>query len=242
MSFTRRYNSGTELTLTAPATAGGGSFFRWTKDGELYTSNAEATLTVSGSTTMEAEYTRTLCSGGGILATPDIAEGLVGGIGHFKKTSGGVTHQGLVSLASIQHGALQVRFTQNFYGVAGLMYAPGTPYACSIDGWAFRQGEHNIDFNPNFFFLHQTPLGPNEGFLGTAEPNSTGHSTADVFKLIVDDDNVIRWYKNGLPKDGGGGSEESPKLYDGTSPLYFFVILEEVGSEIFIDRFDSTTL
>jgi hypothetical protein len=53
-SFSRTYNSGTSVTLTAPATAGGNSFSSWT--GCATTSTVACTLTLSANTSVTATY------------------------------------------------------------------------------------------------------------------------------------------------------------------------------------------
>jgi len=54
-SFTRTYNSGTTVTLTAPATSGGNSFSSWT--GCTRSSGATCTVAMNASTTVTANYT-----------------------------------------------------------------------------------------------------------------------------------------------------------------------------------------
>ncbi len=54
--FTRSYNSGTAVTLTAPATAGGNTFQKWTKGGADYAATQAATVTMTANTTMTAVY------------------------------------------------------------------------------------------------------------------------------------------------------------------------------------------
>jgi hypothetical protein len=54
-SFTRTYNSGTSVTLTAPATSGGNSFLSWT--GCTSSSTVTCTVAMSGNTTVTAGYT-----------------------------------------------------------------------------------------------------------------------------------------------------------------------------------------
>jgi hypothetical protein len=54
-SFTRTYNAGASVTLTAPSTAGGNAFSSWT--GCSSTSGATCTVTVNSATTVTANYT-----------------------------------------------------------------------------------------------------------------------------------------------------------------------------------------
>lgn len=54
--FTRSYNSGTVVTLTAPATSSGGTFQKWQKGTADYATTAKATVTVTSSTTMTAVF------------------------------------------------------------------------------------------------------------------------------------------------------------------------------------------
>lgn len=54
--FTRHYADGESVTLTAPATFGGGNFLKWQKDGVDYSTNASDTVTMDGDFTMTALY------------------------------------------------------------------------------------------------------------------------------------------------------------------------------------------
>jgi hypothetical protein len=54
--FTRTYNSGTAVTLTAPATASGNTFSKWQKDGVDAGTAAAITVTITANTTMTAVY------------------------------------------------------------------------------------------------------------------------------------------------------------------------------------------
>ncbi len=58
-SFTRTYNQGTVVTLTAPATAQGNTFSKWQKNGVDYSATAQTTVTMDGAHTMTAVYTVT---------------------------------------------------------------------------------------------------------------------------------------------------------------------------------------
>ncbi len=57
--FTRTYNSGTVVTLTAPATSTGGSFSKWQKGTADYATTASTTVTMTANTTMTAVYIAT---------------------------------------------------------------------------------------------------------------------------------------------------------------------------------------
>lgn len=54
--FTRSYNSGTAVTLTAAATAGGNTFQKWTKGGADYAATQATTVTMTANTSMTAVY------------------------------------------------------------------------------------------------------------------------------------------------------------------------------------------
>jgi hypothetical protein len=54
--FNRSYNSGTVVTLTAPATAGGNNFQKWQKDGVDAGTSASVNVTMDASHTMTAVY------------------------------------------------------------------------------------------------------------------------------------------------------------------------------------------
>lgn len=55
-SFTRVYNNGVEVTLTAPAVSGAADFLKWTRNGVDYSSNATTTVTMNADFTMTAVY------------------------------------------------------------------------------------------------------------------------------------------------------------------------------------------
>lgn len=95
--FTRTYNSGTTVTLTAPATAGGNNFQRWQRDGVDWSGSLSTGLVMSGNHTMTAVYvqqvTTTLTvtsvnpdSGVSISVTPNDNGGLANGTTQFTRT------------------------------------------------------------------------------------------------------------------------------------------------------------
>ncbi len=55
-SFTRTYNQGTVVTLTAPATSQGNNFSKWQKNGVDHSVTAQTTVTMDGAHTMTAVY------------------------------------------------------------------------------------------------------------------------------------------------------------------------------------------
>ena len=54
--FTRTYNDGTVVNLTAPATAGGNIFQKWQRDGVDFSNNAATSVTIDSNRTMTAVY------------------------------------------------------------------------------------------------------------------------------------------------------------------------------------------
>ncbi len=54
--FTRTYNGGTIVTLTAPSTASGNNFAKWQKDGVDYATTASTSVTIGANTTMTAVF------------------------------------------------------------------------------------------------------------------------------------------------------------------------------------------
>jgi hypothetical protein len=54
--FTRSYNSGTAVNLTAPATASGNNFSKWQKGSVDYATTASISVTMTANTTMTAVY------------------------------------------------------------------------------------------------------------------------------------------------------------------------------------------
>jgi uncharacterized delta-60 repeat protein len=93
--FTRDYDDGTVVTLTAPATAGGNTFQKWQEDGVDYATTASTTVTMDVNHTMTAVYvaTRTLTvassnpsSGLGITVSPNDINGLGNGFTLLTRT------------------------------------------------------------------------------------------------------------------------------------------------------------
>ncbi len=68
--FTRSYNSGTSVTLTAPGTAGGNTFQKWQENGVDAGTNATTSVTVSANTTMTAVYAT-------VVSNPDCKNGVL---------------------------------------------------------------------------------------------------------------------------------------------------------------------
>lgn len=54
--FARTYNNGTDVTLTAPATASGNNFVKWQKDGADWATTLATTVTMDAARTMTAVY------------------------------------------------------------------------------------------------------------------------------------------------------------------------------------------
>jgi Tol biopolymer transport system component/subtilisin family serine protease len=54
--FTRSYNRGTTVTLTAPATVNGGSFKSWLRDGQDWSGSATTNVAMNGNVAMTAVY------------------------------------------------------------------------------------------------------------------------------------------------------------------------------------------
>ena len=72
-SFTRTYNSGTSVTLTAPATASGNPFASWT--GCTTASTVTCTITVSANATVTANYTGPAVTGVTVTPTTPVTIG-----------------------------------------------------------------------------------------------------------------------------------------------------------------------
>ena len=61
--FTRNYNNGAVVNITAPATSGGANFSKWQKNGEDLTSNATASVTMDSAHVLTAVYTTGFVNG-----------------------------------------------------------------------------------------------------------------------------------------------------------------------------------
>ena len=93
--FTRTYNNGTGVNLTAPATAGGNNFQKWQRNGVDYATTQATTVTVDADHTMTAVYvtpTRTLTvasvnpsSGVNITVSPNDNGGVGNGTTQFTR-------------------------------------------------------------------------------------------------------------------------------------------------------------
>src|SRR5678815_2621819 len=94
--FTRTYNHGTSVNLTAPATAAGNNFQKWQRNGVDYATTQATTVTVDANYTMTAVYVtppRTLTvasvkpgSGVNITVSPNDISGLGNGTTQFSRT------------------------------------------------------------------------------------------------------------------------------------------------------------
>jgi len=97
--FSRTYNNGTVVSLTAPATAGGNNFSKWQRDGVDYASTTQTSVTMDANHTMTAVYvtppptTRTLTvassnpsSGVSITVSPPDNNGQGNGTTPFSRT------------------------------------------------------------------------------------------------------------------------------------------------------------
>ena len=81
-SFTRTYNSGTAVVLTAPATAGGNNFSKWT--GCTTTSTVTCNVTMNAATTVTATYVAPT-----VVVTPNPAPATIGAQVQFSATVNG---------------------------------------------------------------------------------------------------------------------------------------------------------
>lgn len=84
-SFTRTYNSGTGITLTAPATAGGNKFSSWSSCTSASTTTCSVTL--SANTTITANYTTPAVTG--VAVTPNPASATIGATLQFSAAVAG---------------------------------------------------------------------------------------------------------------------------------------------------------
>jgi hypothetical protein len=81
-SFTLSFNSGTAVTLTAPATAGGNNFSKWT--GCTSTSTVTCNVTMSANTTVTATYVVPT-----VVVTPNPGTATIGAQVQFSATVNG---------------------------------------------------------------------------------------------------------------------------------------------------------
>jgi hypothetical protein len=113
-SFTRTYNSGTAVTLTAPATSGGNAFSSWT--GCSSTTGEVCNVTVSANTTVTANYTASTTytltvdstlpsSGVPITVSPADTNSTSSGTTAFTLTYGSGTQVVLTAPATLTGGA-----------------------------------------------------------------------------------------------------------------------------------------
>lgn len=68
--FTRSYNGGAVVTLTAPASSTGGNFLKWQKNGVDYATTAQTTVTMGAATTMTAFFGSAHAGITGTFTTP----------------------------------------------------------------------------------------------------------------------------------------------------------------------------
>ena len=84
-SFTRTYNAGTAITLTAPATSGGNKFSSWS--GCTSASTATCSVTLNANTTVTANYTAAAVTS--VTVTPNPATATIGGSLQFSAAVAG---------------------------------------------------------------------------------------------------------------------------------------------------------
>ena len=135
--FTRTYNSGAAVALTAPATANGNTFQKWQKNGVDAATTQGVTLTMNANTTMTAVY-GTSSTGGG-----------TGG------TTGGISNaNGVTVLASNDLGMhctcpefdyVTVLPPFNYAQGAGIRQGQRAPDIHELSGHLFGPGKHRRD-------------------------------------------------------------------------------------------------
>ena len=93
--FTRNYNPGTTVTLTAPATVNGNNFRFWQRDGQDWSGTVTTSLVMNGNHTMTAVYatkpvltvtSNNPSSGVNITVTPNDTNGANNGVTPFTRT------------------------------------------------------------------------------------------------------------------------------------------------------------
>ena len=130
-SFTRTYNSGTSVTLTAPNTAGGNNFSSWT--GCTSSSGASCTVSLTTNTTVTANYA---APSSNVSVSPSSLTLTPGQSQQFTATVTGLGSSGVtwtVNGIAVDHGTQKsgnatVGFIDNSTGAGGLYQ---TPYPAS---------------------------------------------------------------------------------------------------------------
>ena len=93
--FTRTYNNGTTVTLTAPASINGNNFKAWRRDGQDWSGSVTTTVEARGNHTMTAVYGTSLvltvnstnpAAGASITVTPNDKNGAGDGVTPFTRT------------------------------------------------------------------------------------------------------------------------------------------------------------
>jgi predicted lipoprotein with Yx(FWY)xxD motif len=172
--FTRSYNNGTGVNLTAPATAGGNTFQKWQRNGVDYATTQATTVTVDADHTMTAVYVtpiRTLtvassnpASGVSITVSPNDNGGLGNGITPFTRNYNNNTTVNLTAPATAGGNTFQ-KWQRN-----GVDYA--TTQATNV----------TMDANYTMTAVYGTPVrtltvasvNPSSGVSITVSPNDNG--------------------------------------------------------------------
>ncbi len=131
--FTRTYNDGTSVTLTATATFGGNNFSKWQKGGVDLTTNNSATVTMDANITMTAIYTAPSGGGGSGFVNGNFESALTGwttaGSSGTVVLGSGFTGSNSTSLVKFNSGNTTTDGILN----QTFTTTPGTTYTVSFD-------------------------------------------------------------------------------------------------------------
>lgn len=187
--FTRTYNRGTSVTLTAPATVNGNAFQRWQRDGQDWTASTSVEQTMERSHTFTAVYTTPPVltvtsinpnSGVNISVTPNDNNGSGNGTTPFTRTFTLNSGVNLVAPATVG--------TSTFWK----WQLDGVDYTPSQSAGLTMNGAHTLTA---VYFTPQPPPNPNPVPGATTQPiafvKPGANGASDIYLTNLDGTNVV---------------------------------------------------
>ena len=187
--FTRNYNPGTTVTLTAPATANGNPFRFWQRDGQDWSGSPQTSLVMNGNHTMTAVYANkpvltvnsiSPSSGVNITVTPNDTNGAGNGVTSFTRTYNLFDGVNLTAPATVGNSTFWK------WQVDGVDYVPSQLATLTM----------NADHTATAVYVTVTPTPtptpvPGAGAQPIAFVKAGTSGAADIFLTNLDGTNVV---------------------------------------------------
>lgn len=207
--FSRTYDAGTVVTLTAPSGAGGNAFEGWVIDDEIVIDATTAQVTMDGDHTATAVYNPEVPA-----ETPDVS---VSDVSVTEGTGGTTTARFTVSLSSPTDGAVSVD-----YGTQSGSAAAGKDFAAASGTVTFGPGQtaKSVDVSVVGDSLNEA----DESF-GLELSNPQGANVADghgVGSILDDDPRPLASISDASITEGN----------DGTRTLTFTITLDRPSGQV----------